>query len=246
MKSICKSGIVFLCLAAAAFFAAAHKENRPYVQTEKENRQLQDLVIEQTGKEETENSCEKEIDFEALRQINPDICGWISIPGTAINYPVLIGESDEEYLKKDFKGEYSRLGSVFAFSDTAKDFSDVHNCFFAHNMKKPQMFGELKKYKNPQFAKEHSELYLYTPEGEERYLAFSAFECKKQDEIFAHKMERGSVEFEQLLANLIYRSMWGGEPEGLDGQWGKVLTLSTCSEYDRTNKRMTVHFVKIE
>lgn len=245
MKSIYKSGIVFLCLAAAVFFAAAHKENQPYIHMEKENRQLQDLVIEQKG-EETESSREKEIDFKVLQQINPDIYGWLFIPGTAINYPVLIGESDEEYLKKNFKGEASSLGSVFAFSDTTKDFSDVHNCFFAHNMKKPQMFGELKKYKNPQFAKEHSELYLYTPKGEERYLVFSAFECKKQDEIFAHKMERGSVEFEQFLVNLAYRNMWGGELERMHGQWEKVLTLSTCSEYDRTNKRMTVHFVKIE
>lgn len=246
MKSICKSGIVFLCLAAAVFFVAAHKENQPYIQMEKENRQLQDLVIQQTGKEEIKNFYGKEIDFEALRQINPDICGWIYIPGTAINYPVLIGENDEEYLKKNFKGEYSSLGSVFAFSDTIKDFSDAHNCLFAHNMKKPQMFGELKKYKSPQFAKEHSELYLYTPKGTERYLVFSAVECKKQDGIFAHKMKLGSIEFEQLLTNLIYRSMWGGELGGLNGQLDKVLTLSTCSEYDRTNKRMTVHFAKIE
>ena len=44
----------------------------------------------------------RKIDFAALKQINPDIVGWIYIPDTNIDYPILMGENDSFYLKSFF------------------------------------------------------------------------------------------------------------------------------------------------
>ena len=41
------------------------------------------------------------IDWDALLAQNPDTVGWIYMPGTSIDYPIVQGETDEEYLKKD-------------------------------------------------------------------------------------------------------------------------------------------------
>lgn len=246
MKKCGRILLLLLLFGAAANLAAAYKETMKYVSSEKEHKKLKDLVMIQEANLEKNTQC-KRIDFMDLQKINPDICAWISIPGTNIDYPVLIGKNDEIYLNHDYRGEYSELGSLFSFSDTKRDFSDAHICIFAHNMRKPQMFGELKRYREVDYAKKNTELYLYTPEKTERYRLISSFQCGKRDEIFAHKMEKNSEEFGKLCNDIFKRN----ELERIDG-WKeqntieKIVTLSTCSEYDRTQQRFTVHFKKIE
>jgi len=39
--------------------------------------------------------------FEELRAINPDVCAWITLDGTKIDYPVLQGEDNLTYINKD-------------------------------------------------------------------------------------------------------------------------------------------------
>ena len=62
----------------------------------------------------------REIDWKGLVALNSDIVGWIYIPGTHVDYPILIGESDTEYLYKSSTGTANKLGSIFAFTDTSR------------------------------------------------------------------------------------------------------------------------------
>ena len=239
MNKVSKFFMLVLCLATVRYMVLEYQENRSYVEAKKECIELQNLVIEDEAEE-------AQIDFESLRKINPDICAWISIPGTNVDYPVLIGKDDEEYLEKDFRGEYDKLGSVFSFSDTRRDFCDAHICIFAHNMKRPQMFGELKKYRTSEFAHDHKTLYFYTPGKTEKYYLFSVVECEKTDGLFRHQMNSESEEFYKLVRDIRSRNELSdiGE-EGEIKNIEKLITLSTCSEYERTRKRMTVHFAKM-
>lgn len=246
MRKYSRFFFLLFLLGAAVNFAAAYKENMKYVSYEKENKTLRDLVI--IREKESESYLQhKKIDFTILQKLNPDICAWLYIPGTNIDYPVLIGKNDELYLTHDYRGNYSQLGSVFSYSDTKKDFSDPHICIFAHNMSKPQMFGELKRYRKGEYAREHTELYLYTPERMERYQLISLFQCEKTDAVFAHKMERDSVEFGKLCNDIFSRNELRNICERREqNHTEKIVTLSTCSEYDRTQQRLTVHFRRIE
>ena len=50
--------------------------------------------------------------FEELRAINPDVCAWITLDGTKIDYPVLQGEDNLTYINKDVYGNFALAGSI--------------------------------------------------------------------------------------------------------------------------------------
>lgn len=232
-----------LLMCAAMFSYKARQEYRPYRVSGEKRGKLREQVI--TCSES--GPMGRKIDFEKLKAENPDICGWLYIPGTQIDDPVLIGGTDTEYLHKNFQGEKSVLGAVFGFCDTAKDFSDSHICLFGHNMSSNQMFGELKKYREASFIKEHSEIYLYTPQGVKVYQVFSVYDCEKNDYTFQHKMQRDSWEFlnilERMQENNIIEDKEKQELSGIT----QVLTLASCSDYRENANRLTVNgFLKEE
>ncbi|WP_270188662.1 class B sortase, partial [Mediterraneibacter gnavus] len=74
--------------------------------------------------------------------------GWLYVPQIGVDSPILTGQTDTEYLTKDFEGAYSPLGSIFT----------------AHNMASGQMFGSLKQFTDEAFLTANPEAYLYTPE----------------------------------------------------------------------------------
>ena len=125
----------------------------------------------------------RKIDFATLKQINPDIVGWVYIPDTSIDYPILMGNNDSFYLNYDYRKYYSELGSIFSYAGS--DFiKDDHVCLFGHNIFTQQMFGGLKNYYNSDYAANHSKMYIYTPDRTKECSLYSAFECRYSDEIF--------------------------------------------------------------
>lgn len=53
------------------------------------------------------------VDFEMLQQTNPDVVAWIYPEGTEINYPVVQGDDNSEYLHRLVDGTYNGAGSIF-------------------------------------------------------------------------------------------------------------------------------------
>lgn len=53
------------------------------------------------------------VDFDALRKINPDVVGWIYIPDTEINYPIVQAKDNSTYLHRTFRGKDSYVGAIF-------------------------------------------------------------------------------------------------------------------------------------
>lgn len=247
-KNLLAISICFI-IAGMVFLIFSVRERRPFQKAEMIDRVLKETVVSGIGGTKEIHPFDRKIKFDSLRQINQDIAAWIYVPGTKIDYPVLIGKDDSKYLKKNFRGEKSELGSIFGFSDTSKDFSDAHICLFGHNMRRAQMFGELKQYKERQFTENHQKLYIYTPEGVTEYQLFSVYECEKTDKTFEHRMSMNSEEFLELFERINQKNilkMKGKLDVRIPAEDKQIITLSCCSEYRRTVNRMTVHFLETE
>lgn len=116
------------------------------------------------------------IDFDELKRTNPDICGWIKIDDTDINYPILQSASDNAYyLRHDIDGNYSVDGSIFMENYNNADFSDYMTVVYGHAMKWGTMFTPLLDYRDNVFYDSHRIITIYTPDGEKQYKIFAAY-----------------------------------------------------------------------
>ncbi len=172
-----------------------------------------------------------------LKEVNSDYIGWIRIPGTAIDYPVVM-ESKKDYLKTGFYGNESIAGTPFI--RRAQDaFVDPNTVIFAHNMKNGSMFGSLKNYLEKKYCEENPVIEVQKDGKTFRYRIFSVQLISEKDaEPYTYSF-RDEAERGEYLDNMIRRSIVDF-PEAPKAPT-KILTLSTCHGSD---KRLLVQAFK--
>lgn len=106
-----------------------------------------------------------DIDFDALKKINPDTVAWIYYEGTFINYPIVKGEDNDKYLYTRFDGNTGGFGTLFVDAITEYPFNQFNTIVYGHHMRNGSMFGDLRKFKKAGFADEHPRMELITPDG---------------------------------------------------------------------------------
>lgn len=76
-----------------------------------------------------------DVDFDALAAINPDIVGWIYIPDTVVNYPVVQTDDNTTYLDLLFDRSGNGSGTIFMdMDDTAPGMVDQQTTIYGHHM----------------------------------------------------------------------------------------------------------------
>lgn len=106
---------------------------------------------------------------------------WLTIPDTQVNYPIMQGKDNLEYINKDCFGKYSLSGSIFADFQNKSDFSDKYNLLYGHHMDKGLMFGSLDNWYDETFFKEHETGFLLTKEKVYKIKFIKIFETKATD-----------------------------------------------------------------
>ena len=185
---------------------------------------------EETGREDS-SAVLPVVDFEALRENGPDIIGWLSLPDTAINYPVTQTDNNEYYLHHLYDGTYNKVGCLFADYENQADFSDRNTIIYGHNMRDGSMFAALNEYGGQSYYDEHPQMYLVTPDGGYVMEVFSAFEAKPAESGSDTSPWRLSWKddgaYTTWLSEMAGRSVI--ETDVTVTSSDKVLTLSTCT-----------------
>lgn len=177
-----------------------------------------------------------ETDLDALRKVNEDVLGWIQIPGSKIDYPILQGEDNEYYLKRTWKGHRNPMGSVFLECRNRPDFTDWNTIVYAHNMDNGTMFAGLHRYKQQKYWQEHPYVYIVTDAGVLRYEVFSSYNAEVDSKTYGLSFRQRETR-EEFIAMALEKSQidTGIVPEVTD----QIITLSTCSGGEET--RRVVH-----
>jgi sortase B len=166
------------------------------------------------------------VDFDKLLDVNEDIVGWLWIPGTDINYPVVQGESNYSYLERDYTGARSNAGSIFMDSRNTPDYSDPNTILFGHNMRSGRMFGSLKEFKEQEFADEHSLFCIITPEGQFNYDIVAVEVVDLYSDLYYTTFHREDS-FDKYLKELFDNNLIRTNVKVTEGD--RLCTLSTCT-----------------
>lgn len=146
-----------------------------------------------------ESQTKKKRNLKELLKQNSDCIGWIYIPGTAVNYPVMYTPvNPQKYLRRDFYGNYSQSGVPFL--DARCDLKNTNLIIYGHNMRNGTMFSELKNYVNADFRNAHPIIEFETANG---IYKFNVTDVKITD-----------------TADKKYNEIYSSD--------GRFLTLSTC------------------
>ena len=187
------------------------------------------------GKEQPE--LESLVDLSALQAKYPDIKGWISIPGTCVDYPVLQSSADnpEYYLRRTYKGEHRTAGSIFFQWDCSAE--SQNTVVYGHNMNDGTMFAVLQKMADEAFQKEHSQILLQTSDGLQEYQVAAVLKTDIQKLPFNRTEFADDADFLSFQKELFAQSLY--KPETIPGVDCRLLTLVTCS-YEWESARTVV------
>ena len=171
-----------------------------------------------------------------LQAINPDVLGWLTIDDTHIDYPVVIGETDMEYVNKDVYGDFALSGSIFLDSDNARDLSDAYTLVYGHHMDNGAMFGDVVEFVNTDYFESHPSGTLYLPDATYTIEIFACVQVDAFDSMIYDPLAQDDDVSELLhyVDEIAVQSRYiGVQPTD------KVIGLSTCAEAE-TNGRVVI------
>lgn len=247
-----KTATIIQLTAIFIFICCAVYLGKYYYDSYTANKEFSDLaqIVETAEKTDGEEAREENgmlCAYYELYQKNSDFAGWINIPDTKINYPVVQGEDNETYLRKGFEKDYQYSGTPFADWQCNVTKPSDNVIIYAHNMRDGSMFAELLNYKDKAFAQKHKTIEFDTLYERGEYEVLYAFRTRvgKKDEVKYHEfIDAGNQEdfyafIEEIKKQAVYIN------ENNTAEYGdKLLTLSTCS-YNTSNERFVVMAKKI-
>lgn len=215
-----------------------------------ENKIYYNDVQKSAPKEVKEDGIKKYIftsdQFDKLYNINNDFRGWITIPNTKVNYPIMQGVNDNFYLSAGFDKKEVNGGSIFIPNKIANPFEAQNTIIHGHHMKNGSMFGTLKKFKNEDFFNDNKIIYISLRDKCLRYEIFSVYIVPAIEEIVDTKSSpyryiiTENDEYVNYLNKLKKKSLYNRSDIGNFTKEDKIITLSTCS-YEYETARMIIH-----
>ena len=182
-----------------------------------------------------------------LYELNSDLVGWLTVPGTNVDYPVMQRRDTKDYyLHRDFYGNKDSHGCLYVQENCDVRYSD-NVVIYGHRMKDQTMLAQLTKYESKEHWQNNPHLYFDTLTEHHTYQILYVFTTSASPGkgFEYHRMVDAADKeaFNSFLVNCAQYSLYD---TGLSAVYGdKLLTLSTC-EYTQENGRLVVVAKRID
>lgn len=244
--AICSFILIILMVILINWYLENKKTNEVldtiYEVAELEEKPVTTTTSETTSKEPTlydiyGNMSILEVNFDNLKNINPDTVGWIKVNGTKINYPFVHTTDNDYYLKHSFDKTSNKKGWVFL--DYRNDINNLskNNVLYAHGLVTNEMFGSMRKTLKPSWYKnkDNQIITIATPNGNLKWQVFSIYTIEPESYYITTNFG-SDEEFGKFIETIKSRSVYDFSVDVTTSD--KILTLSSC--YD-DEKRMVLH-----
>ena len=204
-------------------------------ETESPTQTTETETLPETEPEETEPVERRNL--APLYVQNSDFLGWLCIPGTEIDYPVMHTPYDpQKYLRRNFDGKYSTSGVPFLdYRCTAESDNLI---IYGHNMSNGTMFAGLKRYTDKDYLAEHPVIEWETAEGCVRYEVFAVIAVKKTDDWYGFIDAKDETTYTEWLKYIRSKAMLTTDAVPAYGR--QLLTLSTCHGSGKDGRLLVV------
>ena len=237
------AAIAVFCVSAYQLF----KIGKGYLDGRSEYDKIRDLAIEtEDGDGDgTGNQPRYQVNFDELMALNPDTIGWIRFdPEPAIiNYPIVQGKDNQEYLHKTFSANDNSLGTIFLNVENNPNFRDQNSIVYGHRMRDGSMFRHLQDYEDRAFWEANPYFYIYTPDGQELiYHIYSMGEVLDTSDTYLTKFNT-EEEYQNFLNMTKQVSLYDTGIEVTTSD--TIVTLSTCTSASDSH-RFVVRGVRVK
>ena len=175
-------------------------------------------------------------DLAALQAENSDCVGWLTIPDTTVDYPVVWTPNDpEHYLRRDFYGNHASGGTPFLDGRNQARAEGQNLILYGHNMLDGTMFKPIVQYLEPNSRQTHQDIYLELNGAQYHYQVIAALETNTRSPVYTYTGLSDSTEMEHFRSTLL-------EETGLEAipQAEGYLTLSTCNDQGGNSRVLVV------
>lgn len=189
-------------------------------------------MVEET---DSASSDDNSPDYSALIERNKGFVGWITVPNTHINYPVVKYSDNSFYLNHNFDKEYDKRGSVFMDCHNDPINLDANTILYAHNFYDTTMFSELTQYDDVEFYKKTPVFSFNTVEKKYKWKIYGVFitnATASEDNGYIFNYIYPYMDgdnFDKFISEVNKRRLYTTDVDINDDD--KMLILSTC---DRT------------
>ena len=232
MNKIIRRILLFICICVFLFSAfQLGKIFYNYYTIEKESEQLTTKYDEEPA-EDAEDPPTRVINFTELQNINSDVIGWLYIPGTQIDEPILKGENNDTYLRTDLYMKSNTAGNLFIDEINSRDFSDDNTIIYGHNMKNGSRFHDLRYFVEKEYFDEHQNIYIYLPDGSINvYQAVASTIIEATSDLYQKGIDYSSYMNQVKSQASVYQNV--------SEEQTNMIMLSTC--YSGTENRYVVY-----
>ena len=182
------------------------------------------------------------IDWAALKEINPDIVGWLEVPGTVVNYPVYQTGDNDYYLHHAPDGSSSLGGAVFLdFENTTPGMVDPQTIVYGHHMRNGSQFKVIADMDKQEMFDGVKLLWYVTEQNNYDLVPLFVYYTNEGD------LDVRQFKFDNLEAFRTYLRGYYAEAQtkrpdadAILAQVEHVFTLSTCNYYDGYGRTLLV------
>jgi sortase B len=243
--------IALICFLGSAGYLGKYFWER-HVSAENMN-DVKSLLVEETpiSGETTAESDSNEIlpRYARLYEENPDFAGWIQIPDTTIDYPVMYVEGDNDaYLHSNFNKEYDAAGVPFIDGYCSLEPVSDNLIIYGHHMNDNSMFQPLMNYKDADYFEAHKTINFDMLREKGTYtvvaviLSRALSEYEEGFRYYGHTSFANEEDFNDYMNNIRQLSLYDTGENAVYGD--RLITLSTC-EYSQEDGRLAVIAKKI-
>ena len=163
---------------------------------------------------------------------NKDVIGWLYIPDTKIDEPILKGKDNDTYLYTDIYKKSNKAGSIFIDEINKGDLSDDNTIIYGHNMKNGSRFHDLRYFIENDYFQKHPLIYIYLPDGTVNvYNVFASCVIKSTSDLY----QKG-IQYSKYIQSVLKQASVKGT---VSDEEKPLIMLSTC--YNGTDNRYVVY-----